>query len=229
MTAATHRRLWLTAGWLLIGYVALTFAGVGFEHSLMLGDSASKASAALVHSSMSRNFTGGYLEYLGTLVFLVAGLLVARLLRADGVVGDWLSSCMSAGVVALVAVDASVGFAAGAAALYDGHHGASLATVTTVNDIRNFAYFLSAGLQGVFALAAAAAVASSGRLPRWVAYSGAVVGVLSIATIPAARTGLIDVATMLGFAWLLGLGIASLRQAGRTDGVTAPTAAAATV
>lgn len=212
---STHRRLWLTAGWLLVGYIVLTFAGVGLEHSLMLGDAPTKASSALVHSSMTKNFTGGYIEFLATLVYLVGALLVARLLRGEGATGDWLSSCIAASAVATVALDAAVGFAAGAAAIYDGHHGATLATVTTVNDIRNFAFFLSGGLAGVFALGVAAAVLLTARLPRWVAYTGLGIGVLSIASIPAARTGFMNVATMLGFVWLAALAVASLREARR--------------
>lgn len=211
MTAATDRRLWATAGWLLIGYVVLTFAGVSLEHSLMLGDKPSVAAAALVHSPMARNFTGGYIEFLATLVYLVAVLLVARLLRGDGVTGEWLSSCVAGAAIAEVAVTLAVGFPAGAAALYNGHHGAPLATVTAVNDIRNFAFFLSGGLAGVTALGVAGAVLVTRRLPRWIAYSGIVVGVLDIASIPAARTGVINVATLLGFAWIVALGVTAMR------------------
>jgi hypothetical protein len=230
-TVATtgDRRLWLTAGFLLIGYIVMTFAGVTQEHSLMLGDKPSAASSALVHSSMARNFTGGYIEFLATLVFLVGALLVARLLRSNSAAGDWLSSCISASAIVYAAITIAVGFAAGAAAVYDGHHGASLATVTTVNDIRNFGFFLSGGLTGVFALSVAAAVWTTGQLPRWVSYSGIVVGVLSIVSIPAARTGFINVGTLLGFAWIVGLGIAALRRSRRTTAsvVAQPMATAA--
>jgi RsiW-degrading membrane proteinase PrsW (M82 family) len=211
--ATTDRRLWLVAGWLLIGYIVLTFAGVGFEHSLMLGDTPAKAKAALVDSSLSKNFAGGYVEYLATLLLLLGGLLVARLLRSETTTGGWLSSVMTAAVTIQVAITVAVGFAAGAAALYDAHHGASLATATTINDIRNFAFFLTGGLAGIFAISASAAVLATSRLPRWVAYFGIVVGVLSIATIPAARTGVIDVATMLGFVWIVALAVTSLRRA----------------
>lgn len=223
MTAA-ERRLWLTAGWLLVGYVVLTFAGVGFEHSLMLGDKPSAASAALVESSLTKNFAGGYLEYLGTLVYLVGGLLVARLLRGDSATGEWLSSCIAAGAVVGVAVTVAVGYPAGAAALYDGHHGAPLATVTAVNDIRNFAFFLSGGLSALFALGVAGAVVLTRRLPRWVAYSGAALAVLYLVTIPGAGRGVFNVATLLGFVWLAALGVVSLRQARhrRPSAVSAP-------
>ena len=174
--ADTVRRLWLIAGGLLIGYIVLTFAGVAFEHSLMLGDSPTKAAAALVSSSMTKNFAGGYVEFLAQLVFLAGALLIARLVRVDGPAGDWLTACMSAAVTAAAAVTVATGCAAGAAALYDGHHGATLATVTTVNDIRNFGFFLTGGLIGLFAIAAGVSVLMSGAMARWVGYSAIVVG-----------------------------------------------------
>jgi hypothetical protein len=210
-----HRRLWLTAGWLFLGYIVLTFAGVAFEHSLLLGDSPTQATAALVDSSMAKNFTGGYIEFLATLLYLVGALLIARLLRGDGVAGDWVSSCISAAAVVGVAVTVTAGFAAGAAAIYDGHHGAPLSTVTSLNDVRNFAFFLSGGLSGLFALGVAAAAWMTGRLPRWVSYSGAVVGTLFLVAIPGARTGLINVSTLIGFAWIAALGVAALRRSRR--------------
>ena len=223
--ARTHRRLWMGAGWLLIAYIAVTFAGVGFESSLLLGDKPSLASKALVQSSMTKNFTGGYIEFLATLIFLVGALLIAKLLRGPGVAGEWLSSCIAGSALVGVAITVAVGFSAGAAALYDGHHGASLATVTTVNDIRNFSFILTGGLYGVFALAIAAAVWLTGALPRWVSYSGLVVGVLYIGSIPAARSHFDNVSTMIGFVWVLALGVAALRNARRPMPQAAPPAA----
>ena len=96
-----ERRLFSVAGWLLIGYIALTFAGVGFEGTLTLGEGSRAASAALVDSSMPKNFTGGYIEFVGTLVYLVGALLLARLLRGDGPTGEWFSSCISASAAAV--------------------------------------------------------------------------------------------------------------------------------
>jgi hypothetical protein len=222
----THRRLWMTAGWLLIGYVVLTFVGIAFQQTLMLGDKPSNAAAVLLHSSMTKIFTGGYIEYLATLVYLVGALLIARLLRREGVAGEWLSSCIAGSALVGVAITIAVGFSAGAAAVYGGHHGASLATVTTVNDIRNFSFFLTGGLAGMFALAVSAAARLTGALPRWVSYGGTLVGVLYFATIPAARTGFMNYATLVGFVWMVGLGLAALRQSRRSVSETVPQAAA---
>jgi hypothetical protein len=225
---ATHRRLWAVAGSLLIGYIALSFAGVALQPTLMLGDGPGKVADAYVTSSMTKAFAGGYVELVATLLFLVGALLVARLLRGPGDLGEWLSSCITAGATVFVASTIAVGFPAGAAALYDGHHGAPIATVTAVNDIRNFAFFLSGGAQAVFVLGVAAAVWTTARLPRWVAYSGVVVGLLDVATIPAARSGLINVATLLGFVWILAVGVTALRASGRsTSAAGQPVAALA--
>ena len=78
------RTLWRVAGGLMLGYIVLTFAGVAFEHTLMLGDRTSAASAALTQSSLPKNFGGGYVEFLATLLFLLGGLLIANLLRGEG-------------------------------------------------------------------------------------------------------------------------------------------------
>ncbi|HSP38601.1 MAG TPA: hypothetical protein VLR26_12690 [Frankiaceae bacterium] len=223
------RTLWRVAGGLMLGYVVLTFAGVALEQTLMLGDKAGVSSAALTQSSLPKNFAGGYIEFLATLTFLLGALLIANLLRADGPLGNWLASCAAAGAVVATAVTVSAGFAAGAAALYDGHHGADLSTVVAVNDIRNFAFFLSGGLFGVFALAVAAAIRTTGRLPRWVSTTGFVVGVLYHVAIPAARTGVINAATLLGFVWMTALGVAALRQSRSPRRVALGQPASATV
>ena len=208
----TRRYLWIAAGWLAIAHIVLIFAGTISTKSLQLGDSPATAADALVKSSMPSSFAGGYLSYLGFLVFLVGGLLFAQLLRSDDIVPRWLSSCIAGSVVAYVAVTISTGFAAGAAALYDGHHGADLGTVTTVNDIRNLGFILCAGLVGVFAISLGLAARVSGALPRWVTVSGVLVGAFAILSVPGARTGATDVSTMLFFLWFVAVGIAALRH-----------------
>lgn len=215
MTSAGRQPLWRIAGVLLIAHVVLVFGGVAFESQLVLGDPPTSVVGALVTSSLAQNLAGGYVEYVGFLVLLPAGILVARLLRGESETSRWLASCAAGSLVAYVAVTVATGFAAGAAALYDGHHGAPLTTIVAVDDIRSFAFFLSGGLVGVVVLALAGGVQLTGALPRWVAYSGYVVGVLSIVAIPGAGLGLQNVSTMLWFVWLVALAVAALRR-GRT-------------
>src|SRR3954454_24133379 len=188
-SALTQRRLWVTAGCLAIGYVVLTFVGVVFQYTLQLGQSQHEGLKQLVQSSLTRNYVGGYIEYLATLVLLVGMLLFARLLRGGSENTGWLSSCMSGAAVTNVAVTISAA-AAGAAALYGAHHGASLSTATTVNNVRNFAFFLSGGLVGIFTVAAGVAGRATGLLPRWVSYAGMAIGTFSILAVMGARIGL---------------------------------------
>ena len=213
-SALAQRRLWVTAGCLALGYVVLTFAGVVFQYTLQLGQSQSEGVKQLVQTSLTRNYVGGYIEYVAALVLLVGMLLFARLLRGETETTGWLSSCMSGAAIANVAVTIASA-AAGAAALYGAHHGASLTTATTVNNVRNFAFFLSGGLTGVFMISAAAAGRVTGLLPRWVSYTGIAVGAFSILAVMGARIGLQNVSIMLWFAWLVALSVVALRSGGR--------------
>jgi hypothetical protein len=223
--APVHRRLWLTAGSLTIAFIVLTFAGVARQYTLQLAQSHDESVKQLVHSSLTANYVGGYIEYVATLVLLVGLLLVARLLRGTSETTGWLSSCMSGSIVTYTAVTIAAGFAGGAAALYGAHHGADLTSATMVNNIRNFAFFLSGGLTGVFAISAGVAGRLTGLLPRWISYAGIAVGAFAILAIPGSRIGMQNVSTMIWFVWLLLFCVVALRSGGRrTAAVSTPAA-----
>ena len=209
MTAPVSVRLWRVAGALAIAHVVLMFAGA--PSTPLLGDTKANVLAAYVTGSMPRMYAGGYVEYLGFLVFLVGALLLARLLRGRTETTGWLAACIGGAGTTYVAVTVAAGFSAGAAALYNGHHGAAISTITTVNDVRNFAYFLSIGVLGVFTLAVAAAIASTRTLPRWLAWAGFPVGIAMIGTGPAARLGWVDFASLAWGVWFLALAVLALR------------------
>jgi hypothetical protein len=204
-------RLWRIAGALAITHIVFVFAGVAFERSPELGAAADTTEAALVHSSLPTVFAGGYVEYLGFLVFLAAALLLSRLLRDTGPTAGWLSACIAGAAVTFTAVTFATGMAAGAAALYDGHRGVSLEVVTSVNDIRIFAFYLSAGVLGFFTLAVAAAIRVTAALPRWLSWTGFVVGVLGVASPALQAWDAVNIVSMLWFAWFLALGVVGLR------------------
>jgi hypothetical protein len=207
----TTTRLWRLAGALVLAHVVLLFAGVALEQSPVLGDSRPRVVAALVRSSMTTVLTGGFLQYLACLVFLVGAVLLVRLLRGSTETSGWLASSAGAAAVTYAAVTIATGFAAGAAALYNGHSGAPLATVIAVNDVRNFGFFLSLGVLGVFTLAVAGAIHAGDLLPRWVAYSGYVIGTLCIAAIPAQPWDAVNVVNLVWLVWFVALGIVALR------------------
>lgn len=209
MTASGSVRLWRVAGALAVAHVAIMFAGA--PGTPLLGATKADVASFFVTGSMPGRFIGGYVEYLGFLVFLVGAALFSRLLRGRTETSGWLAACVHASAVTYVAVTIASGFAAGAAALYDGHHGAPLSTITTVDDVRNFAYFLSIGVLGVFTLAVAAAVRSTRALPTWLAWTGFPVGVAMVGAVPAARLGWVDYASLLWVAWFLALAVVALR------------------
>ncbi len=211
-----HQRMWRAAGWLVIAHMVLLFGALPFERTPLLGDSPRAAAAALVSGPMARTFAGGYVETISFLVFLLAATLLARLLRGRGEVSGWLASSAAAAGAVFVAITIAVGFAAGAAATYDGHHGAPLSTVVAVNDIRNFGYFLSVAVLGLFTLCIAAAAQVTRSLPRWITYSGYLAAGLLLVTVPAERSGVMDIASMLWFVWFLALGVSALRKARAT-------------
>jgi hypothetical protein len=204
-------RLWRIAGALALAHVALMLGGFAFEPGVVLGEGRSADTAGLVHSSLPTALTGGYIEYLGFLAFLLAVPLLGRLLRGTGEVQGWLGSCITSTGVVYAAVTIAAGFPAGAAALYHAHHGTSLATVVAIDDVRNFAYFLSIGVLGVFTVAVAAAVRATGALPRWIAWAAYPTGVLLLASVPAARTGALDYASLLWAVWFVALAVVALR------------------
>lgn len=224
----THRRLWLTAGWLAIGYVVVTFAGAGLFSigGVTLGERSSKVADALVNSSMTKSFAGDYVGLVALLIFFVGAMLMARLLRGEGEVGGWLASCMGGSAVGYAAVQLAAG-AASAAAVYNAHHGAALQTVTVVHDINNVGFSLSGALAGVFVLAASAAGQTARLLPRWFVVVGYLVGLILIAAVPAVRAGAPQ--TMAWFAWLVVFGVIAVGRARREDDVAAPAAATVSV
>jgi hypothetical protein len=172
---------------------------------------------------MTKYFVGGYIEIIATLVFLAAGLVFARVLRGQSETNRWLASCIAGATAVLVAVTLATSYAAGAAALYGGHHGTSLATVTTINDIRNFGWAISTAVGGVVALAVSAAGHLSRRLPRWLSYVGYTVGAVLIGAMPLVKAG--EPQGLLFFVWLIVLGIVALRRPGaEVDPAFAPAA-----
>lgn len=205
-------RLWRVFGGLAIGSVVLLFGALPIEGlTPELGSSPAKTASALMHGTLTARFGGGYVEALSMIVYLLAALLLARLLRGTSEYSGWLSSAMGATATIYVASSLVVGFPAGAAAIYDGHHGASLETVTTMNDLRNFAFFLSVAIAGVFTALAGAAILTSRLVPRWLGLAGLVIGVLSLAAVAAAGGGAHNLANAAQMLWWVVLAVVAVR------------------
>lgn len=212
--AATHSpALWRVAGGLAIAHVVLLLAGASQQRFTALGAGSDEVRHALVEGSLSRSLVGGYVESFSFLVLLPVLVFLARAVGTATAVGRWAASTSLMAGVCYVAITLATGQPAGAAALYGGHHGGNLATAQMVNDIRNFAFFLSLLVLGLQALALGIAARSDRFSPRWTGLGGIVVGILLMVGVAGAGLGLHDYASMAWMVWWIGVGIALIRNA----------------
>lgn len=228
MSAIGNQRLWRVAGVLAVVHVALMFGSFALQKVADLGAKPSAVSAAFVTFPQGKGFAGEYLTCLSFLVFLLVATLLARLLRGDSEVSGWLSSTIAASGSIYVAVTISSELANLGAALYDGHHGAPLSSLTALDHAHWFGAFLATVVLGVFTLSVSSAVLVGRVLPRWVGFAGLVAGVVCLASGAGAHTGLNGAATLVWVVWFVALAITALRgpRAATTGALSAPPAAA---
>ena len=221
----SRRGLWRIAGILAIAHVVLMLAGLAGGKVATVGSKPGAYIAAYMDGPLTERLAGGCLAGASFLVFLLAATLFARLLRGRSELGNWWASTVAASGAIYVAITLAVALP-GAAAVYDGHHGASVGIVTALSDLHYFATFASMAVLGVFTVALAAAAQVSGVLSRWVVYPGYAVGALCLAAAPGAGVGLVDDAMLVWMIWFIVTGIAALRNA-RSAQVQVRTAPAA--
>ncbi|MFP5371859.1 MAG: hypothetical protein ACLGI3_14085, partial [Actinomycetes bacterium] len=137
------RTAWRVAGALALGHVVLVLAGISQQRSPRLGDDAVAVAAEYVDGDMTRIFAGGYVEALGFLLLLPVVTFLGSALGRRAEIGGWAAQTAAAAGIGYVVMSLAPGLSAGAAALYGAQHGADLGTVSVVNDVRNFAFFLS--------------------------------------------------------------------------------------
>ena len=206
------RRLWRSAGLFVLAYVASFLASI----AIVGPPTVLEGRSALVEHSWSEEplgqvFTGGYVLLLGHLCLMVALAFLVRALGRRGEVGGWAARVAAGAGVFYVMTIVVGGFAPGAAALWGRDNGGDLATLLTVNDIRNFAYFIALPVMGTCVLAIATAALQDRVLTRWTGWFGAVVGVALLLTAPAAAFG-VQFGMPLMLLWWLGVGISLLRH-----------------
>jgi len=211
---ATHSpALWRVAGGLAIAHVVLLFAGFSQERSAVLGAGTTEARHALAEGSLARTLSGGYVEAFGCVLLLPVLAFLAQAVGTRTAVGRWAASTSLVAGVAYVAITLAAGMPAGAAAVYGAHHGGDLATAVMVEDVRNFAFFLSLLVLGVQALALGIAARSDRFSPRWTGIGGVVVGILLLVGVAGAGLGLHDFASLLWTVWWVGVAIALIKNA----------------
>jgi hypothetical protein len=204
-------RWWRVAGALAVVHVVLMLASFSVQKVAPLGSAKATVIADHVTWSMSKGFVGGYLTLLSFLVFLVDAALITHLVRGYGVASQWWASTARASAGLYVATT-FVALAALGGALYDGHHSAPVSSVTMLVDVHWFAIYLATAALGLFTLGLGCAARSSAALPAWVSYSGVGVGALCILTVPAARAGLTNLATVVWLIWFVVFAIVMMRS-----------------
>lgn len=202
--------LWRVAGTLALLHVVLFVAAAaitgqptvhegqdGIEHSFNVG-------------GLGRLMAAAYLLVLGFLCLVPFAVFIARNVGRRTEVARWAAQTAAAAALIGVVIIVGAGFSAGAAAMWADDRGQDLQTVLTVNNIRNFSYFLSLPFLGVFAMGTGIAALVDDVLTRWIGWGGVVVGVALVLAIPAAGVG-IQYGMPLWLVWLLSTAISLLR------------------
>jgi hypothetical protein len=130
-----------------------------------------------------------------------------------GELGRWAAQTGVVCGAAYVTVTLAVGFPAGAAAMYGVQNGLDLETALAVNNLRNFAYFLSLLLLGGSTLGFSVAALAEGVHRRWWGLFGTATSVALLVSTPLAALNLHDWGVLIWMIWFLGAGVLMVRHA----------------
>lgn len=204
--------LWRVAAAFAITHVVLMLLGLMLQGTPALKDGVEGIEDSYVRGDLATIMTGGYIETLGFLCLVPTLVFLAGAVGRRTEAGRWAATSAAGLGIAYVAVTLASGFPPGAAALWGAQNGLDAETALVVNDIRNFAYFLSLALLGGHAIALGVAAMADRFAQRWVGWGGIVVGVVLLAAVPGAAWGLQDYATMLWLVWWIGLAVMMFRR-----------------
>jgi hypothetical protein len=209
------KRLWRVAGALCIAYVVLLLAGYSQQRSPAFG--ASAASIASLYSGVpaGKMYAGAVLVTTASLLLLTAFTLVSRLMRGETEGAGWASALILTAGTAAAAVTLVGSYAGAFAAYYAATHGFGADTVAGLNMISKFSDLIAAAATGVCALAIGGAGLASRRLPRWAAWISIVVGAVDI--VSGTGPAQLNVGTLVGFVWMVMLGVVLLRGPSRVS------------
>ncbi|HEY7813386.1 MAG TPA: hypothetical protein VIC62_09125 [Nakamurella sp.] len=210
------RRPWHILGTLIITDVVLTFLGAGLDHGApTLGAGQQEVVDHFVGVPVGTEIAGGFIEFVGVLVFLGWALLLARLLRRGGRGGGELTGWLSAAIAATAIIDCALvlgSLAVEVAATYDGHQGAGWQLLGVVNDGADVAYFASLGVRGVFLGCVAVAGLVTRALPAWLCWLGVVLGVAGFVSPLGAAAGAHQLVFLAGTIWSIALAVVALTR-----------------
>ena len=208
-------RLWRVAGVLVILHVVLMLAGFSQERSVVLTDGSGTVQKVYGSGSLGRIFAGGYVEVLAFLVLIPAVIFLSRAFGRRTEIGRWAAQTALAAGITYIASTLAVGLPVGAAAVYGAHHHlADGGTLAVVNDVRNFAFYVSLAVLGVHALAIGVAALADGVVRRWVGFGGIAVGIVMLLAMTTERwIDTVNFSSLLWMVWWVGVGVSLLRRA----------------
>lgn len=204
--------LWRVAGALALAHVVLMLVGVITSGSPTIHQGQEGIEHSYVEGSLTRIFTGGYVETLAFVLLVPVLVFLSRAFGRRTENGGWASQTAALAGLVYVAVVIAGGFAAGAAASWGAQHGLSVEESLAINNIRNFAYYLSLAFLGAHAIGLGLAARSDSLMPRWVGWGGLAVGTVLLLAVPAAAVGMADGASLVWIVWWTGLAVLMLRH-----------------
>jgi hypothetical protein len=217
--------LWRIAGALALTHVALMVVGIMMQSTPRLDEGRAGIEQYYADRDVAPILAGGAIEVFGFVCLVPVLVFLGRAVGRRTEAGRWAAKTAVAAGVAYVAITMGTGFAPGAASLWGTHHGLDVDTALALNDIRNFAYFLSLALLGAHAIALGLAAITDRWSPRWAGWGGLGTGVVLLAAVPGAALGLQDYATLLWLVWWIGLAVLMLRHRPATEETTPETVA----
>jgi Domain of unknown function (DUF4386) len=207
------RALWGIAGSLALGHLALLLAGISQEKSPLLTDSPNVVKQTFLDSNVTRVLAGGYVEALSFIVLLPVVIFLGRAVGQRTEAGRWAARTAAAAGICYVAITLATAMPAGAAALYGAHHGVTSATTLyAIDNMRNFAFYVSVLALGAQALSIGIAAVSDGLMRRWIGVGGIVVGVAMLAGVAAQSTDAVNLVFIPWMVWWGGLGIVLIKR-----------------
>jgi len=205
-------RLWKVAGGFALAHVVLLFIGLSQQSPASLSDGPEGVEEAYGDASIVSMYTGGTIELLGFLSLLVATVFIARAIGRRTEAGRWAAQTGLMAGVGYITATFATGLPAGAAAVYGAQHGLDFETVFAINNVRNFAYFVSLMLLGAQTISIAVAALSDGVGTRWLGWGGLVTGTVLVAAPALASVGQQDWTTLLWLVWWIGVAVFMLRH-----------------
>ncbi len=210
-TAGHHddRRLYRWAGGFALAHVLVMLAAFSAEGVSSVEHGAAPSTVLHTYRAVSttRVELSAYLEAMSFVLLLPALVLLAGLLGRRTEAGRVAGRTALALGVAYVGSTLAVGFPPLTAAVYAAHHGVDAATVTTVNDLRNYGFLLQVALSLAFVLALGVAALSERVLTKWAGWGGVAVGGLGLAATPFVHNAV----SMIWMVWWVGLAVLCLR------------------